>query len=741
MPARTFNQTDEGVPPARRYNLRMRARWFSLASALAVLAVLGAAPPRRLAPPATPTRPVEDRYFDQTVRDPYRWLENWNDPSVKRWSDAQNAATRAYLDQLPNHAAILARVTALNLDLAPAYHGLRYRKGTIFALKDQPPKQQAMLVRLPSLESVAGEQVLVDPNRIDPSGGTSIDFFVPSLDGSKIAVSMSRGGSESGTVHVHDGRTGARLPDIVPRVNGGTAGGSVVWDEQGTGFYHTRYPAPGERPETELDFWQQVYFHRLGTPASQDRYVLGKELPKIAEIELIGSEDGRFLLADVRNGDGGEHAFYLGGPGLPFQRLSDFADRVVRADFGPGAIYLVSRAGAPNGKVLRLPLDDPRLAHARVLVPAGATAIEDIAAAGGRLYVQDIVGGPSQVRVFDLSGRPTGNVPLPPVSMVGERVHLDGDAVALEIQSFTRPAYWARFEPGTGRLVTTALARRSPADYSDIQVLREFAVSKDGTRVPISLLMKRGARRDGRTPTLLTGYGGYGIPQRPFFSATRRLWLDQGAILAIANLRGGGEFGDAWHLAGNLTRKQNVFDDFAACAKHLIDRGYTSPQHLAIQGGSNGGLLMGALLTQHPEMFRVAISSVGIYDMLRVELSPNGQFNVTEFGTVKDPAQFKALQAYSPYHHVVDGVQYPAVLFTTGANDPRVDPMHSRKMTARLQAATTSGHPILLRTNAKVGHGQGSPLSERNALTADHYAFVLDQLGMRFRKPAKTPAP
>lgn len=268
-------------------------------------------------------------------------------------------------------------------------------------------------------------------------------------------------------------------------------------------------------------------------------------------------------------------------------------------------------------------------------------------------------------------------------------------------------------------------------DFSDIEVVREFATSKDGTQVPLNILRRKGTPLDGNNPTLLTAYGGYGISLRPEFNFTDRIWFDRGGIKVIANIRGGGEYGEAWHFGGNLTHKQNGFDDFAASAQHLIERGYTKPARLATEGGSNGGLLMGAFLTQHPDLARAVVSHVGIYDMLRVELDPNGAFNVTEFGTVKDPAQFKALYAYSPYHHVVDGTKYPAVFFLAGATDGRVNPANSRKMTARLQAATSSGRPILLRLSGNSGHGMGTALSERIAQEADVFAFLFDQLGVK----------
>jgi prolyl oligopeptidase len=309
---------------------------------------------------------------------------------------------------------------------------------------------------------------------------------------------------------------------------------------------------------------------------------------------------------------------------------------------------------------------------------------------------------------------------------------LQGDELLLRTISFTEPYVWNRVNAAEtpDKVTPTELRGKSPADFSDVEVVREFAVSKDGTRVPLNIIRKKGTRMDGNNPTLLSGYGGYGISLSPSFDVTRRIWLDAGGVIAIANLRGGGEYGEEWHRAGNLTRKQNVFDDFAACAEHLVRANYTQPERLAVQGGSNGGLLMGALLTQHPKLVRAVVAHVGIFDMLRVELDPNGAFNVTEFGTVKDPEQFKALYAYSPYHRVKDGTRYPAVFLLTGEHDGRVNPAQSRKMTARLQAATRSRRPVLLRTSFSSGHGIGTALGERIAQQADVFAFLFDQLGM-----------
>jgi prolyl oligopeptidase len=370
------------------------------------------------------------------------------------------------------------------------------------------------------------------------------------------------------------------------------------------------------------------------------------------------------------------------------------------------------------------------LEHARVVVSEGSGVLQEFEASAHGLYVAEMVGGPSRLRFIKEGRRGATEVPVLPVSAVSSLHSWHDDDLLFANASFLEPVAWYEWQPDWSKPRTTALRTSSPARFDDIEVVREFAVSKDGTKVPINIMRKKGITLDGNNPTLLTGYGGYGISLTPSFSATRRIWFDAGGVYAVANLRGGGEFGEEWHKAGNLTKKQNVFDDFIACAEHLIKRKYTNPKKLAVMGSSNGGLLMGAFLTQRPELARVVVSRVGIYDMLRVELDPNGVFNTTEFGTVKDPDQFKALYAFSPFHRVKDGVPYPAVLFPCGENDGRVNPAHSRKMTAALQAATSSDRPILLRMTSTAGHGMGSSLKDRVAEQADIYAFLFQELGV-----------
>jgi prolyl oligopeptidase len=517
-----------------------------------------------------------------------------------------------------------------------------------------------------------------------------------------------------------------------------TGGGSVAWNSDDSGVYYTRYPHEGERAPDDLNFYQQVYFHRLGMPVEQDSYQLGKDFPRIAEIELESSRDGRYVLATVANGDGGEYAHYLLGPDEQWKQITKFSDQIRHSEFGAdNALYLLSRQNAPRGKILRLPLNKPELAEAKVIVPESDVVIESYAPTVSGVYVEDLVGGPSQIRFFNRDGKPPKTVPVKPISAVQQILWLEGDQLLFRNISYVEPFVWMTYDPATEKIQPTALKGTSPVDFGDVEVVREFATSKDGTKVPMNILRRKGTKLDGKNPTLLYGYGGYGISLSPNFVVSRRVWLDQGGVYVVANLRGGGEFGEEWHKAGNLTRKQNVFDDFIACAEWLIKNRYTNPDKLAIEGASNGGLLMGAALTQRPDLFRVVVSHVGIYDSLRSELEPNGAFNVTEFGTVKDPAQFKALYAYSPYHHVVNGTRYPAVLLMTGDHDGRVNPFHSRKMIARLQAANKSNHPILLRTTSSAGHGMGTALDERIAQEADGFAFLFDQLGVKYKAAVK----
>jgi prolyl oligopeptidase len=429
-----------------------------------------------------------------------------------------------------------------------------------------------------------------------------------------------------------------------------------------------------------------------------------------------------------------------------WRQFADYDDRIVQALFGKhDDLFLVSLRDAPRGEIEHIAIADLGQ-PAQTIVPEAKDAIEtsffgmpSIAATPNRLYVVYQLGGPSEIRAFDHAGTPTPGPEATPIAAFYDLEPLAGDDLLYAMVSYAKPEGRYVFDAKNGHTTETALASSSPVNLDDMEVRREFATSRDGTQVPVNILFRKGTKLDGTNPCLATGYGGYGVCITPEYTANRRIMLDQGFVIAIANLRGGGEYGEAWHLAGNLTHKQNVFDDFFAVLEHLIERKYTSSEHLAILGGSNGGLLMGATLVQHPSLAKVVVSFVGIYDILRAELSPNGEFNVTEFGTVKNLADFRAMLAYSPYENVKQGVRYPAILMLTGANDPRVEPMQSRKMIARLQAATASTAPILLRTSDDSGHGIGTSLAELIDETVDVYAFLFDELGIAFR-PGDAPS-
>ena len=720
--------------------------------------------------PAVPAarKPVVREYFGTKVTDDYEWLEDPKSPETTAFVDAQTAYLRGFIDALPERAPVRERVAQLLGATSADYREVRAVAGSLFILVQQPPKQQALLVVRAESADLSTERVVLDPNVVDPSGKTAIDMFVPSPDKKLVAISLSKGGSESGDFHFYDVATGKEQGDVLTRAYGGTAGGSLAWNSDGTGVFYTRYPRAGERPEADLDFFQQLYFHKLGTAEAKDGYVLGKDLPRIAEIELERSDDGKNVLVRVANGDGGEFAHHVirGNVSAAQEgtKLAGFTDELAHTTFAPdGKIYGISRKGAARGKVVVFapPFDKP----AEVAAAEGDGVLEAVVVTKSALYVAELVGGPSRMRRIPLGGKPealaqdatkkknhltpappttiapgarglaAAELPVPPVTSVTDIVRV-GDDLLVRMESFVEMPAWYRYRAAEHRFVKTTMAKAPVSDMSDVEVQRETCTSKDGTKVPLTILRRKGTKLAGLNPTVLYGYGGFNLSVKPQLRKWMPAWLERRGVVAIANLRGGGELGAAWHDAGKLTKKQNVFDDFAACAKAVGDLGYADAQHLAAHGRSNGGLLMGAALVQHPELFRAVVSGVGIYDMLRVELSSNGVFNVTEYGTVKDEAQLRALHAYSPVHNVKDGVAYPAVLFTTGANDPRVDAYHSRKMTARLQAATSSMRPILLRQSADLGHGMGSPLQADIEETTDMLTFLFHELDVK-PTPAK----
>jgi prolyl oligopeptidase len=733
----------------------MRIRLLSLALLAACGGAKPAARPAGTPPPATPDtassdprpqtpvpkppvaerRVVTDTYHGVTVEDPYRWLEDDDDAEVKKWNDGQNGFARFVLDRLPGLDTLREEIRAIIAAPETKYGAFKPAGGKVFGVRKQPEKEQAELIVLERLDDPASAKLILDPAAGDAT--RTIDWFVPSPDGTKVAVSISVGGSEAGTLHVLD-LDGKEVEPPIPDVQYGGGGGDVAWRGDGKGFWYTRYPAAGERPEEDRKFYMQVWWHEVGAPREKDRYELGKDLPKVAMHMLETDAKGRLLVA-TQDGDSGIFQHHLRDAKGKWTRIADWSDKIVSVEFGPiDDLWLVSRKDAPRGKVMRLK-SGASLKKAKVVIPQGDDAIvtdfydeHALTFAGDRLYLKYQLGGPSTIRTFTLSGKAVKAPALPPVSSVAEPVALDDGSLILGATSYTSPGMFYRYTPKTGALAELPmLSPKPPVDLSEFEVHREMATSKDGTQVPYDIVWKKGAAKDGTQPCFVSGYGGYGVSMGPSFKAVQSVLLKRGVCFVQTNLRGGGEFGEEWHQQGMLTKKQNVFDDFAAVLDALVAQKYTSPERIVTFGGSNGGLLMGAMITQHPDKMKAVVASVGVYDMLRSEQTMNGQYNVPEYGTVKDEAQFQALHAYSPYHRVVAGTKYPAVLFVTGANDPRVEPWHSRKMTAALQAAQAGDAPILLRTSDSSGHGMGTAMSEMIDLLAHEWAFVLWQLGVQ----------
>jgi prolyl oligopeptidase len=675
--------------------------------------------------------PVTDTYHGVEVTDDYRWLEDASSEETVAWTKAQRQRTRAYFDGIGWRDALQARAGRLLKADRTAYERLLSGGSTFFALKVQTPRQQPFLVALSDLDDPAAERVVVDPEAIDPSGETAIDFFVPSSDGKQVAVSLSEHGTEDGSLYVYDAASGKAVDEPIPHVN--LMGGSVAWRHDGSGFWYTRCADPA-------GFRQQVWFRELGGAPDHVDLAGGFADERIAENFLSASPDGRWVMDRVQKGDGGEWQIFIRSQGAngSWWQVAAIPDKCVYAVLGTDALYLLSRRDAPHGKVLRLPVTDgATVADAHEIVPASDLVIEDLAVTRETVWVVDMDGGPQQVRAFGTSGRPLPPVEIPPMSSVSSYFarlsRLGQDRIAWSCESFTEPATWWVAADGEAPR-PTALRTTTPIDLSGYTVSREFATSRDGTRVPLNVITAPGTPRDGTAPAVLTAYGGYGISLVPRFDPELLLWLEQGGVYVVANIRGGGEFGEEWHHAGRLATKQNCFDDFIACADHLRSSRITGRERLAIMGGSNGGLLMGAVLTQRPDIARAVVAAVPVMDSLRAETTTNGRFNTPEYGTVEDPELFAALLAYSPYHNVVDGTAYPAVLLTAGENDTRVDAWHAKKMTARLQEATSSERPVLLRLEA-TGHLAGS-LDQSIDETTDRHAFLFGRLGLGYRLAA-----
>ncbi|MGH8225020.1 MAG: prolyl oligopeptidase family serine peptidase [Gammaproteobacteria bacterium] len=708
-------------------NSRLRFATVPLAGLIFVSAAFAAStsPPASDKAPATWRDSTVTSYYGVKVADPYRWLEFSDSIGVKSWIAAQNAHTDRVLSGFSQSAAMARRVEQLALT-STRRSNPELAAGMLFYMQQTPPQQQAVLVaeKWPN----GKPYVLVDPNK----SGVAITGYWPSPDGKHIAYGTAEGGSEATTIHVVDIANGKILSDSLPHAGGGTSPAGVLWDADGKGFFYVSLPGSGKQSQ----FNAVLYHHTLGEAADSDVLAFGKGFSPVAEYAFASSSDGKNTAILVHYGDGNPDYVYLRTARGWLQVLNPKANVRAASGVSAGAVWqggrlaVISYQDAPRGKLLAV-----TASGAQVLVPQDSSwAMHAVAAIEGGFLVTEVAGPDWRVVHYDARGKFVRVVPLPKSGIgVGAIASSERSDVALiSYSGWTIPEHWARYDASKGGL-KTVFAVKPAADYSKLRTVRLTATSKDGTKIPVTVVAMDGVKPDDKRPTILYAYGGYGIVIKPHFMGSYLAWLESGGVYALANIRGGGAYGEAWHEDGMLGKKQNDFDDFYAAAQELVKSGWTDSAHLGIQGGSNGGLLMGAALTQHPGEYRAVVSSVGIYDMLRSELWPNGRYNVSEYGTVTKKKEFQWLYAYSPLQHVKKGTAYPAVLLITGVNDPRVAPWQSRKFAAALQAANTSDRPILLLTRMNEGHGVTASFAQRVGNTAAALGFFAHELGLAIK--------
>jgi prolyl oligopeptidase len=698
------------------------------------------------APPKAKVEIVEDNLHGHKIADPYRWLENGDSPESQQFVRNQLVYTRSILDPLPGRDKIHQRLKELfsigtigTPQLGGKYYFYTRREGT----QNQP----VLYVR----EGMHGkDRALVDVNHMAADGTVALDWWFPSEDGRYVAYGTSSGGSEISTLRIIESATGKLLPDRIER----TRLANVSWKKDDSGLYYTRNPKKGGVPEGEDVYHFKVFYHALGGDPDKDQYVFG-ERPRMQDISIgqLADDSDRWLLFSVFEGPG-KSELYLQNlqAGTAPVEITSGKEFVYNGEVFQDKLFILTNEGAPRYRVMVVDAANPKREDWKELIPQTDAVLQSVNIFGGKLLAQYEKDASSSLTLFDLGGNALGDIALPAIGTIqgtggkwnrmemffgfqsftvppaiysyeltpSSRPVKINDKKA-QITSFAPPAIWEKVEaPGI-----------NPSEYAVKQV---WYTSKDGTKVPMFIFHKKGLELNGKNPTLLTGYGGFNISLTPTFVGGRYLWLEHGGVFAVANLRGGAEFGEDWHRAGMLDKKQNVFDDFISAAEFLILDKITDKDHLAIQGGSNGGLLMGAALTQRPDLFRAVVCQVPLLDMLRYQNFQIAKLWIPEYGSADDPKQFDFLYAYSPYHHVKQGTEYPSILFMTAESDTRVDPMHAKKMAALMQAEAANGQsrerPILLRIEPKAGHGIGKPITKQIEEGTDIYAFLFWQLGV-----------
>jgi prolyl oligopeptidase len=720
--------------------------WFAVLLLVPVFHARSPKPDTIPQPPVAPVRPVTEEYFGVKVVDPYRYMEDLKNPEVATWFKAQNDYTRAVLASIPGRDPLLIRIKELDEGAPARITDLRRLPG------DQYFYQKRLATEdVPKLYRRAGlsgeEKLLVDPATYATPGGPHfvISYYAPSFDGRYVAVGLSAAGSEDATLRVFHSTTGKETGDVIDRAQFG----SPSWLPDGLTFFYNRLQKlSANSAPTDRYFNSRTFLHVLGTSPDADKFVFGNGMPGVS-IEpvdtpyVVTSAGTPYALGIIAHGVRFEATLYvvplggLSGPTISWRKICDVDDDVTGFDVHGSDLYLVSHHQASRFKVLHTKLSDPDVARADVVVPPSEAVVQNVAAANDALYVQELAGGIGRLMRVPYGGKPE-SISLPLDGSLGfSATDQRFPGTLLELTSWTRASKIYSYDPVSNVVTDTKLQPIGKYDEpSDLESHEVKVKSYDGTLVPLSIVYKKGLKRDGSNPTLLEGYGAYGITFDPFFDPRMIAWFEQGGVFAVAHVRGGGEYGEDWHLAGKLLTKPNTWKDFIAAAEYLIAEKYTNTPHLAIEGGSAGGITIGRSITERPNLFAVAIDAVPDSDALRGEFVPDGPANVPEFGTVKEADGFKALYEMSGYHHVEDGVKYPAVLVTTGFNDPRVTSWQPGKMAARLQAATASGKPILLRVDYDAGHGS-STKTQREQELADEMSFSFWQFGAPSYQPTK----
>jgi prolyl oligopeptidase len=707
----------------------VRLLWI-VASLFLLMAVVSAADDAKPAtPPKTEKRPLEENFHGTKVVDNYRWLEDGTNADTQKWVEAEMAYTRGLLDPLPGRDAIHKRLTEL-LSIGSITSPQMGGKYYFYTRREGMQNQPIVYVR----EGVEGkDRVLFDANQLAADGTIALDWYQPSENGRYLVYGTSSSGSEMSTLHIVETKTGTLLPDTIER----TRAASIAWTHDNSGFYYTRYPKKGDVPEGQEMYNRHVFYHELGSDPATDPPIFGEGRDAEDWPSVNLDNDGRLLLITVSQGWTKSELFLMDlKKGTPPTRITTGKNFLYSASVYNGRLYIVTNEDAPRYRVFMAEAGDYERDDWKELIPQTASVLQGVGVWGGKLFAQYEQNASSQLEIFDLNGNKLRDLALPTIGTVfASDGKWNRDEIFYGFYSFTVAPSVYRYDLKSGSTSLWAKVEAPSIDPAAYDVEQEWYHSKDGTRMPMFVVCKRGLKKDGHNPTLLTAYGGFNVSLTPSFSRTAYLWMEHGGVFAVANLRGGAEFGEDWHRAGMLDKKQNVFDDMIAAAEYLIAEKYTDKDHLAIQGGSNGGLLMGAMITQRPELFRAVVCQVPLLDMLHYQDFQIAKLWIPEYGTAENPEQFKWLYAYSPYHHVKAGEEYPAVLFMTADTDTRVDPMHAKKMAALMQAEAKNGssrtRPILLRIESKAGHGAGKPVTKQIEEYTDLYSFLFWQLGVK----------